>query len=99
MENYTTTTRTDQYGNEYSPAELVEIIISNDKDIYDQASNSAYLLSGISDEGKWVTAFTREAHDLLTLYGDKLRNSWSWAYVSESDVIDGFRLFLETCDL
>ena len=45
MENYTTTTRTDQYGNEYSLAELVEIIISNDKDIYDQASNSAYLLS------------------------------------------------------
>lgn len=97
MSNYTAST--DQHGNEYNPAELVEIIISNDKDVYDQAAGSAYLLSGISDQDKWITAFAREAHDLLTLHGDKIRNSWSWAYISDADVIDGFRLFLGTCEL
>ncbi len=91
-------TRTDLYGNEYNPAELVEIVISNDKDVYDQAIGSAYLLSGISDHDRWVTAFAREAHDLLTLHGGKIRSSWSWAYINETDVIEGFRLFLEACE-
>lgn len=95
MSNYT---RTDQNGNEYNPAELVEIIISNEKPIYDQAIDSAYLLSGIADKSEWVTAFALEAHDLLTLYGNRLRNAWSWACISDADVIEGFRIFLEACE-